>query len=296
MDVLILSRNVAIYSTRRLTEAFRTRGRRTTVLDPCSIGVCVDGSSPPLVSNGSALSMPRVVIPRVGHAVTEHAIAVVRRFETLGVPLTAGSLGIHAARDKMRALTELSAAEIPVPPTALVRQASDVDFAVESVGGPPVVLKFLTGTHGVGVFLADSLDAARTVLEAMWELDRNLLVQRFVRSAAGRDLRLFVVDGRVVATIRRIGAKGSFRANLHHGGRAEAVKPDGALADLAVRAAEVFGLAIAGVDVLESDEGPLVTEVNSSPGLEGIEDATGVDVAGAVADAALALLAPGSRP
>lgn len=295
MDVLILSRNVAIYSTRRLTEAFRTRGRRTTVLDPCAIGVSVDGSSPPLVSNGAELPMPRVVIPRVGHAVTEHALAVVRRFETLGVPLTAGSLGIHAARDKMRALTNLAAAGIAVPPTALVRQASDVPFAVESVGGPPVVLKFLVGTHGAGVFLADSLDAARTVLEAMWELDRNLLVQRFVQSAAGRDLRLFVVDGKVVAGIRRIGARGSFRANLHHGGRAEAAEPDDALADIAVRAARVFGLAIAGVDVLESDEGPLVTEVNSSPGLEGIEDATGVDVAGAIAEAALAISGRGSR-
>lgn len=293
MDALILSRNVAIYSTRRLTEAFRTRGRRTSVLDPCSIGVCVDGGAPPLVSNGSGLPMPRVVIPRIGHAATEHALAVVRRFETLGIPLTAGSRGILASRDKMHALTELSAAEIPVPPTALVRQASDVGFAVESVGGPPVVLKFLTGTHGVGVFLADSLDAARTVLEAMWELEKNLLVQRFVRSAAGRDLRLFVVAGRVVAAMRRIGAEGSFRANLHHGGRAEAIRPDAALADLAVRAAEVFGLSVAGVDVLESEEGPLVTEVNSSPGLEGIEDATGVDVAGAIADASLAIAGRG---
>jgi ribosomal protein S6--L-glutamate ligase len=183
-----------------------------------------------------------------------------------------------------------------VPPTALVRETPDSDWAVATVGGPPVVLKFLSGTHGTGVFLAESLDAARTILEAMWGIEKNLLVQRYIGAAAGRDLRLFVIGDEVVATIRRTAPPGSFKANLHQGGRAEVVTPDPASVDLARAAAGAIGLHVAGVDLLESEDGPLVTEVNASPGLEGVEDATGLDIAGAVADAALALAAAGRRP
>lgn len=289
MTVLLLSRNVAIYSTRRLTEALRARGARSLVLDPFAVGLAVGTGGPTLVADGGPMPALRAAIPRIGIGVAEHALAVIRQLEIDGVPLTAGSEGILASRDKMRGVQVLAAAGLPVPATVLVRQERDVAWAVEAVGGPPVVLKFPSGTHGVGVFLAESLDAARTVLEAMWGVERTLVVQHFVKESAGRDLRLFVVAGRVAAAMRRIAETGSFRANLHHGGRAEAIATDPALADVAVRAAAAFGLTVAGVDVLEGPEGPLVTEVNSSPGLEGIEDATGVDLAGAVADAALAM-------
>ena len=291
MSILILSRNVAIYSTRRLTEAFRARGCRSTVVDPFAIGLSVREGHLSIAASGRDADLPRVAVPRIGFGVTEHALAVVRQLEAVGVPLTAGSRAIAASRDKMTGLQTLAAAGLPVPDTTLVRQPEDVEWAIERVGGAPVVLKFLAGTHGVGVFLAESVEAARTVLEAMWGVEKNLLVQRFVRAAAGRDLRLFVVDGQVVAGMRRIGAEGSLRANLHHGGRAEAFDPPPGIRELAIRAAAAFGLVVAGVDLLEDESGPLLSEVNSSPGLEGIEEVSGVDVAGAIADAALALTA-----
>lgn len=291
---LILSRNVAIYSTRRLTEAFRRSGRRANVIDPAAVGLLLDGQVVAAVG-GDPVPRPEVLIPRVGIAFTEHAIAAVRHFEALGVPTTAGSEAIRTARDKMGSLQVLSAAGLPVPTTALVREVPDAEWAVEAVGGPPVVLKFLAGTHGTGVFRADTLDSARTILEAMWGIERNLLVQRYVDSAAGRDLRLFVAGKEVVAAIRRTGPTGSFRSNLHLGGKAEAVEPDRSIAKLAVDAAERIGLAVAGVDILEGDEGPLVTEVNASPGLEGVEDATGIDVAAAVVSTALSLAGGADR-
>jgi len=177
-----------------------------------------------------------------------------------------------------------------------VRETPDSDWAVAAVGGPPVVLKVLSGTHGTGVFLAESLDAARTILEAMWGIEQNLIVQRYIGAAAGRDLRLFVIGKEVAASIRRTAPPGSFKANLHQGGRAEAVTPDAECIEMALAAARTTGLHVAGVDLLESGDGPLVTEVNASPGLEGVEDATGRDIAGALADAALALADEGRRP
>jgi ribosomal protein S6--L-glutamate ligase len=291
---LILSRNVAIYSTRRLTEAFRQTGRRANVLDPAAVGLLLDGEVVAAVG-GETIPRPEVLVPRVGIAFTEHALAAIRHFEALGVPTTAGSDAIRTARDKMRSLQVLAEAGLPVPRTALVREVPDAEWAVEAVGGPPVVLKFLAGTHGTGVFKADTLDAARTILEAMWGIEKNLLVQHFVHSAAGRDLRLFVAGGEVVAAIRRTGPAGSFRSNLHLGGSAEAVEPDPDLVRLAVDAAKCIGLGVAGVDLLEGEEGPLVTEVNASPGLEGVEDATGIDVAAAVVSTALSIAGGGGR-
>jgi len=205
------------------------------------------------------------------------------------VPLTAPSRAVEVARDKAHCLRALADAGLPIPRTALVRQESDVEWAIDAVGGPPVVLKFPRGTHGVGVFLAETLEGARTVLEAMWGVERNLLVQRYVSASAGRDVRLFVVGDDVVAAIGRRAPEGSFRSNLHHGGRAEAIEPDDSLTDLALRAAGALGLRVAGIDVLLSEDGPLLIEANSSPGLEGIEDATGIDVAGTIADCALRL-------
>ncbi|MEN8150239.1 MAG: RimK family alpha-L-glutamate ligase [Planctomycetota bacterium] len=286
---LILSRNVAIYSTRRLTEAFRARGRPAHVLDPAAVGLLLRESALTCSESERPLAPPAVLVPRIGAAVTAHGLSVIRQMELLGVPTTAGSAAIRLARDKMESLQVLAAKGLPVPPTALVRETPDADWAVAAVGGPPVVLKFLSGTHGTGVFLAESLDAARTILEAMWGIEKNLLVQGYIETAAGRDLRLFVIGDEVVASIRRTAPPGSFKANLHQGGRATAVTPDDATVELALAAAKAIGLHVAGVDLLTGDDGPLVTEVNASPGLEGVEDATGKDVAGAVVDAAIRL-------
>jgi ribosomal protein S6--L-glutamate ligase len=238
--------------------------------------------------SGVPLPAPAVCLPRIGAGITDHALALIRHLESAGVPLTAGSRGVAAAKDKFRCLQALTTAGLPVPRTSIARQPPDEDWAVRAVGGPPVVLKFTTGTHGVGVFLAESAEAARTILDAMWSIERNLLVQEYVAASAGRDLRLFVVGDRVVAAIRRHAPEGSLRSNLHHGGTAEAYEPEPALVEIALRAARAVHLEVAGVDILEGPDGPLVCEVNCSPGLEGIEDATAVDVAGAIADHALA--------
>ncbi len=295
MGALVLSRNVAIYSTRRLTEAFRSRGLPLAVLDPAAICLKVSGATVELHEGGRRLQNPDVVIPRIGIGTTEHSLAVLCQFETLRVPLTASADAVRRSKDKMSCLQALSAAGIPIPETALARQSPDATWAVEAVGGPPVVLKFLSGTHGVGVFLADTEESARSILEAMWSLEKNLIVQRFIKSAAGQDLRLFVVGDRVVAAIRRIAPEGAFRSNLHTGGRPEPFAPTEELTDLALRSTQTLGLRIAGVDVVESEDGPLVLEVNSSPGLEGIEDATGIDVAGAIADEAILVSEGGGR-
>jgi ribosomal protein S6--L-glutamate ligase len=239
-----------------------------------------------LHEGGRRLPNPEVVIPRIGVVTTEHALSVLRQFEILRVPLTASAAAVRRSKDKMGCLQSLANAGVPIPETTLARQGTDAAWAVAAVGGPPVVLKFLAGTHGVGVLLADTEDGARSILEAMWSLEKNLLVQRYIDSA-GQDLRLFVVGDRVVAAMRRTAPEGKFRSNLHSGGRAAAFSPSTELTGLALRSAQALGLRIAGVDIIESADGPLVLEVNSSPGLEGIEDVTGVDIAGAIADEAI---------
>jgi ribosomal protein S6--L-glutamate ligase len=287
MSALVLSRNVAIYSTRRITEAFRSRGVSTTVLDPAGICLKLGPNTIELHEGGRHLPRPKVVVPRIGVGVVPHCLAVLTQMENLGIPLTASSSAIRRSKDKMACLQALCAAGVPVPPTALARQSPDEEWAVEEVGGPPVVLKFLTGTHGVGVFLAESAESAKSILDAMWSLEKNLIVQRYIHIARGRDLRLFVVGDEVVAAIRRVAREGGFRSNLHHGGRPEALDPSPELVQLALRSSTALGLDIAGVDIIESEDGPLVLEVNSSPGLEGIEDTTGVDIAGAIVDHAI---------
>ena len=218
MGALVLSRNVAIYSTRRLTEAFRSRGRALRVVDPAAICLKIGPDTVELNEGGQRLPRPEVVIPRIGVVTIEHSLSVLRHFEILRVPLTASSDAVRRSKDKMGSLQTLANAGIPIPETTLARQGPDAAWAVEAVGGPPVVLKFLTGTHGVGVFLADSAESAQSILEAMWSLEKNLIVQRYIASAAGQDLRLFVVGARVVAAMRRTAPEGTFRSNLHSGG------------------------------------------------------------------------------
>ena len=279
MRVAILSRNPALYSTRRLVEAAEARGHDVAVLDTLRCTGHLTASGPEVHYEGQRLAAPDILIPRIGSSVTSYGLSVVRQFEAMGVWSLAGSVGVTRSRDKLRAHQFLARKGIALPRTAFAHQSDAADDLIRSVGGPPVVVKLLEGTQGVGVVLCESRKAAESVIQAFRGLKAHLIVQEFVREAGGADLRLLVVGDRVVAGMRRQAAEGEFRSNLHRGGTAAAVRISPAERRTAVMAARTLGLRVAGVDLLPSDRGPLVLEVNSSPGLEGIERATGVDVA-----------------
>lgn len=281
MHVGILSRNPQIHSTTRLTEAAVARGHRVTVVDylRCTLGV---GSIRPAVRlDGEELAFD-AVIPRIGATHTGYGAAVVRQFEAMGVPPLNRGDSIARSRDKLHALQLLAGAGLGLPITAYAHATQGVRDVLALVGGPPVVVKVLEGTQGIGVARADTAAAASAVIRAFRRLDADVLVQEFVAEAGGADLRALVVGGRVVAAMRRTAAPGEFRANLHRGGRAEPVELEAREQAAAVAAAGVLDLAVSGVDMLRSQRGPLVVEVNSSPGLGGIERASGVDVADAI--------------
>lgn len=282
MQLVILSRRPDLYSTRRLVEAAEARGHTVRVLDILRCTIHLGAGGPALHGEGERLTGVDAVIPRIGASVTFYGLAVVRQLEAMGVYCLNGSIPINRSRDKLRAHQLLARKKIGLPVTAFAHHADSADDLIRSVGGPPVVVKLLEGTQGVGVVLCETKKAAQSVIEAFRGLRAYFLVQEFIAEAGGADLRLFVVGDRVVAAMQRQGAEGEFRSNLHRGGRAEAVKITPAERKAAVEACKALGLRVAGVDVLRSSRGPLVLEVNSSPGLQGIEKATGVDVAGLV--------------
>jgi ribosomal protein S6--L-glutamate ligase len=282
MKLAILSRAPRCYSTRRLKEAAIQRGHEVKVLDTMKFSIELDPGAPDLFFNSRRLSHYDAVIPRIGASVTYYGTAVVRQFEQLDVYTPNSSHGISNSRDKLRALQILSRHDIGLPTTAFVRRKQDVLPAIERVGGAPVIVKLLEGTQGVGVILADSVKVAEAIIETLQSAKQNVLIQKFVGESAGRDIRAFVVGDQVVAAMRRTAQGGDFRSNVHRGGVAEPVELDASYRDTAIRAAQIMGLRVAGVDMLEGREGPQVMEVNSSPGLEGIEGATQLDVAGAV--------------
>lgn len=282
MRIGILSRGPRLYSTRRLRDAARERGHEAKVLDPLAFAIDVEQGNPALYHKGRPLRPVDAVVPRIGASITFFGTAVVRQFEQMGVFCANGSLAIAMSRDKLRSLQVLSRHRLGIPRTMFVRDAASVLPAIERMGGPPVVVKLLEGTQGKGVILADSTKVAETVIETLQGARQNVLLQQFVKASRGRDLRAFVVGGRVVAAMRRIAHGDEFRSNVHRGGRAEPVRIEAEYERTAVHAAQIMGLRIAGVDMLEDEDGPKVMEVNSSPGLEGIEQATGVDVARAV--------------
>jgi ribosomal protein S6--L-glutamate ligase len=284
MKIAILSRKPSLYSTSRLIEACRQRDAEVTVLDPLHCVVKVSKKRPEVFHENERITGLDGVVPRIGASITFYGLAVLRQFEMMGVFPANESQAIARSRDKLRSLQLLSRHDIGIPPTAFARRREDVRFAIRKVGGTPVVLKLLEGTQGMGVILAESVKSAESVLDAMHSLRQNILIQNFIEEAEGRDYRAIVVGGRVVAAMMRSAGEGEFRSNLHRGGKARGVELDSAYAETAVRAADVLGLNIAGVDLLPSPDGPMVLEVNSSPGLEGIEGATGVDVAGAMID------------
>jgi ribosomal protein S6--L-glutamate ligase len=284
MKLAILSRNSKLYSTRRLVEAARERGHTARVLDPLRCYMHIASSGFAMRYKGQAISGYTAVIPRIGASITRYGCAVVHQFELMGSYTPKPSDAIARARDKLRCHQLLAAQGIGLPATVFGDNPDDTADLLAMLGPPPHVIKLNEGTQGAGVMLTEKPSASRSVIEALRGLYANFLVQEFVAEARGADLRCFVVGRDVVATMRRQAPKGDFRSNLHRGGTAKAVQASDAERETAVRAAAVLGLGIAGVDLIRSRRGPLVLEVNASPGLEGIEEASGVDIAGRIID------------
>ena len=284
MKLAILSRAPTSYSTSRLKTAALDRGHRCRVLNTMRFAIDLSSEEPDLQFRGRPLSDYDAVLPRIGASITYFGSAVVRQFEQMDVYTPNTANGITNSRDKLRAIQILSRHDIGIPATAFVRTREDVLPAIERVGGAPVVIKLLEGTQGIGVILAPDNKVASAIVETLQSTKQNVLIQQFVAESKGRDIRALVVGDRVVAAMRRRAVGDEFRSNVHRGGTTEAVELDEAYQRVAVQTAQIMGLRIAGVDMLEGDAGPLVMEVNSSPGLEGIETATGLDVAGAIID------------
>ncbi len=283
MKIAILSRGPKLYSTRRLKEAAESRGHEARVLDTLACSIEVAHGSPRLYYKNKKLADYDAVIPRIGASITFFGTAVLRQFEQLGTFCVNPSHAISVSRDKLRALQVLSRHKIGIPTTLFVRHVSEILPGIERMGGPPVVVKLLEGTQGIGVILADSTKVAEAIIETLaGPAKMSVLLQQFVAESKGRDVRAFVVGGRVVAAMRRTASGDDFRSNIHRGGSAEVVELDEEYQRVAVHAAQIMGLRVAGVDLLEGRDGPVLMEVNSSPGLEGIEAATGVDVAGEI--------------
>lgn len=279
MHIAVLSRKSSLYSTRRLVEAARTRGHQATVVDYLRCYMDITAHRPVVKFQGRTLDQFDAIIPRIGASRTFYGTAVVRQFEMQGAFCLNSSQAITRSRDKLRSLQILARHGIGLPVTGFAHSTKDVKGVIEIAGGAPLVVKLLEGTQGIGVVLAETRKAAESVIEAFRGLEANILVQEFIEEAGGMDIRAFIVGGRVVAAMKRQGAEGEFRSNLHRGGTAEKIKLTPEERSTAVRSAKAMGLTMAGVDLLRSNHGPVIMEVNSSPGLEGIERATGVDVA-----------------
>jgi len=279
MKIGILSRNGDLYSTRRLVEAAEKHGHEAHVIDHLRCNIEIEQKGPSLYYGSGYLEGFDAVIPRIGASVTFYGTAVVRQFEMMGVFSVVSSRGIVHSRDKLRCLQVLSKEGIGLPKTVFTNYSRNVEHVVESAGGAPVVLKLLEGTQGLGVVLAENQNAAQSVLEAFNGLKARVIVQEFIHEAKGADIRAFVVDGQVVGAMKRQGKDGEFRSNLHRGGSASHIVLTEEEEATAIKAARAVQLGVAGVDMLQSERGPLVLEVNSSPGLEGIERATGEDIA-----------------
>ena len=278
MKLAILSRGATLYSTARLREAALDRGHDVAVVDYLRCYMDITARRPKVLYRGEEVR-PHAIIPRIGASYTFYGTAVVRQFEMADVFTLNSSDGISRSRDKLRSMQILSRSGVGLPTTSFAHSIQDVNGILDIVGGTPVVVKLLEGTQGLGVVLAETKKAAESVIGAFRQLDANILVQQFIKEAGGADIRAFVVGGKVAAAMRRQGAPGDFRSNLHRGGSAETIKLTPSERSTAVRAAKAHGLNVAGVDLLQSEEGPMVLEVNSSPGLEGIESVSGVDIA-----------------
>ena len=284
MKIGILSRNENLYSTQRLVEACKQRGHQVEVFDHLKCNIIAEKEKPTILYKGRYLNDIEAVIPRIGASVTFYGTAVVRQFEMMKVFSTIESQALVRSRDKLRSLQILARAGLGLPKTVFTNYSRDVDMLLKEVGGAPVVIKLLEGTQGLGVVLAETKKAAHSVIEAFHGLKARIIVQEFIREALGADIRAFVVDGQVVGAMKRTAKEGEFRSNLHRGGTAEIIELTEEERYTAIKAAKVMSLGVAGVDMLQSSRGPLVLEVNSSPGLQGIEKATSIDIAGKILD------------
>lgn len=279
MKIAILSRRKKLYSTQRLLEAAKARGHDVKVIDYLRCYMNVTSSKPQIQYKNKILAPFDALIPRIGARSTFYATTIVRQFETMGTYSINSSLAITRARDKLRSLQLLSMKGLELPITGLAHSLEDVDNLIKIVGEPPLVIKLIEGTQGIGVVLAETKKAAESLIQAFMGVSANIIIQEFVREAQGSDIRCFVIGSKVVAAIKRQAEPGEFRSNIHRGGKAEPVKITHLEREIAVKAAKVMGLRMAGVDLLRSKRGPLIMEVNASPGLEGIESATGIDIA-----------------
>ncbi|KUJ72533.1 30S ribosomal protein S6--L-glutamate ligase [Thiomicrospira sp. WB1] len=292
MNIAILSRNAKLYSTRRLIEAAEERGHTVKVIDALRCYMNITANNPKVHYKGEVLDGFDAIIPRIGASITFYGTAVLRQFEMMGVYPLNESVAISRSRDKLRSLQLLSRRGVGLPVTGFAHSPDDVNDLLQSVGGAPVVIKLLEGTQGKGVVLAETHSAAESVIEAFQGLKANILVQEFIQEAKGADLRCFVIGGKVVASMKRQAKEGEFRSNLHQGGSATLTRITPEERATAVRAAKIMGLNVCGVDLLRSNHGPVVMEVNSSPGIEGIETATNKDIAGQI----IAFIEKNARP
>lgn len=282
MKIAILSLNEELYSTRRLQEAAEQRGHSVQVVNYLSCYVNITAKKPSIHYRGEELSMFDAVIPRISARRTFFGAALVRQFEVLDIFTLNSALGITRSRDKLRAQQILARHDIDMPVTSFAHETDHIDDLIKLVGGAPLVIKLIEGTQGVGVVLAETKKAAESVIQTLMGINANIIVQEYIAESKGEDIRCFVVGDKVVAAMKRQAEAGEFRANIHRGGSAKAVKITKAEREVAIKAAKVMGLKVAGVDLLRSNRGPLVLEINSSPGLEGIEQATGKDIATAI--------------
>ncbi len=279
MKLGILSRNKNLHSIRRLLKEAKALRVQPFVMDPLECSVVVGGAAPGLYLGEKPVPVCDVVLPRIGASVTDYGLAVVTQFEAMGVKVINGSVAIAQSRDKLRAMQVLARKNIDVPATVLIRNGRGLKTALRQVQGTPAVLKVIQGTQGVGVMIVESVNSAQSVMETLWNIGQDVLVQQYVAESAGRDIRAFVIGDKVVAAMRRQAREGEFRSNIHRGGEGVLIELKDSYKRAAINAAKALGLGVAGVDLLESLSGPMVIEVNSSPGFEGIEQATGLNIA-----------------
>jgi ribosomal protein S6--L-glutamate ligase len=282
MKMLVLSRNASLYSTSRIVLAARARGHEVTVADPLDVHVVISRGRPDMFLGDRPVPNVDLVVPRIGASITNYGLAVVRQFDMMGVPVLNTAVAIARSRDKLRAMQLLTKKDIDVPRTVCARTPASVDYALSFIGGTPAIIKLQQGTQGIGTMIAETPQAVTSLLETLWAMGQDIILQEYIAESKGRDYRAIVVGGRVVAAMRRQARKGEFRSNLHRGGLGVRVDLKKEYVQAAVAAVKVMGLEIAGVDMLEGREGPKILEINSSPGLEGIERTSGADVAGAI--------------
>lgn len=290
LNIVILSRNKQLYSTQRIAEAISERGYNPLILDHLKCDILIEQDRPAIYFNGELIKNIAAVIPRIGASVTFYGASVVRQFEMMNIPTVTESQALVRSRDKLRSLQILARSNVGMPKTVFTNYSKEVDMIIDSVGGAPLIVKLLEGTQGYGVVLAPTRKAAESIIEAFHSMKARVIVQEFIEEAKGADVRVFIVDNKVVGAMKRQGKEGEFRSNLHQGGTGKIIKLTKEERTIALTAARSMNLGIAGVDLLQSSRGPLVLEVNSSPGLEGIEKATGKDIASKIVEYAEKLI------